>query len=160
MKLTLTKLFSKEQISKKTNKPFTSLSIKTKEHGDRFLSGFGSKETQGWREGDVIELDVTESDKLDKLGKPYLNWKLPNREDKVIERFSKIEFSLAKHDSQIRELREFIRGKFQIIGPIEVNKLKEKIELNSDGSLPPDFDVVDINADLETIYDEENGGQL
>ena len=73
-KLTLTTVIRKPMVSPRTNKPYTSLSIKAKEHGDRYLSGFGSAKTDGWKEGDVVTLEVTESEKLDKNNRPYLNW--------------------------------------------------------------------------------------
>lgn len=130
-KLTITKLFEKQQVSTRTNKPFTSLSLLTTEYGSRYLSGFGSKESSSWKIGDVVEVDVTESEKLDKNGKPYLNWSLIKKPDEM----ASIKATLAKHERLINEIVEHI-------------KMKEDDGRNSDGSLPPNFDV---NAELESL---------
>jgi len=39
-KLTLTFVKREEKISPRNNKPYTSMTIKAKEHGDRYISGF------------------------------------------------------------------------------------------------------------------------
>lgn len=44
----------------KTGRPFESLGIKTKEHGDRWLSGFGRADNKSWKVGDTIEVNVVE----------------------------------------------------------------------------------------------------
>lgn len=90
-KLTLTAVIRKAQVSARTGKPYTSLSIKAKEHGDRYLSGFGSAKTDSWKEGDVVMLEVTESEKLDKNGKPYLNWDHIDNEKLMEQRISDLE---------------------------------------------------------------------
>lgn len=79
MKVTLTKVTRTERVSQKTGKPFTSLSIKTIEHGDKFLSGFGNKDNSDWREGSQVEIETTE---VAKDGKVYLNFTTPKKEEK------------------------------------------------------------------------------
>lgn len=51
-------------------KPYTSLSIKCNEYGDKYLSGFDGKETASWKVGDTVEADVEEKGQ-------YLNFKVP-----------------------------------------------------------------------------------
>lgn len=76
MQETLTFVKRTERTSAKTGKPFTSLSIKTKEHGDQFLSGFGNKDNAHWSEGQQVEIEVTE---VEKDGKKYLNFVTPKK---------------------------------------------------------------------------------
>ena len=70
MKLTLTFVKRTPKTSQRTGKPFTSLSIKTQEYGDRYLSGFDGKETASWKEGDTVEATVEENGE-------YLNFSVP-----------------------------------------------------------------------------------
>ena len=59
-----------------SGKPYTSLSIKTQEHGDKYLSGFGNKDNEGWNEGDTVEIETKE---VVKDGKTYLNFETPKK---------------------------------------------------------------------------------
>ncbi len=95
-KLTLTTVIRKSMVSSRTNKSYTSLSIKTKEHGDRYLSGFGSAKTDSWKEGEIVTLEVTESEKLDKNGKPYLNWDHVDNEKLMEEKISYLQEEIKK----------------------------------------------------------------
>lgn len=72
-KLTLTfvKSFPKTSIS---GENYTSVSIKSKEYGDKYLSGFGNKDNQNWKVGDVVEVLVKQ---VLKDGKEYLNFEMP-----------------------------------------------------------------------------------
>src|SRR3990167_2193967 len=79
MELTITKITRNQRTSVKTGKPFTSVGIQTIEYASRWLSGFGSQVNAGWNEGDKISVEVTESAKLDKEGRPYLNFTMPQR---------------------------------------------------------------------------------
>lgn len=69
MQVTITKIFDKERTSK-AGKPFTSRAIKTNEHGEKWLSGFKGKENEGWREGDTVEIEITQNGE-------YLNYAVP-----------------------------------------------------------------------------------
>lgn len=90
-KVTLTKIFTKEEISPRTQKPYTRMSIKTQEHGDRWISGFQNKGNANWREGDTVEILLETTKKDDK---EYLNFSLPKMEDVQEEKLSKIEFKM------------------------------------------------------------------
>lgn len=70
MKVTLTAVNRTERVSKKTGKPFTSLGIKTQEHGDKWLSGFDGKQTRNWKDGDTVDIDVEQKG-------DYLNFSVP-----------------------------------------------------------------------------------
>src|SRR3990167_2050484 len=53
-------------------RPYTRLALQTKEHGANWLSGFGNQYNQNWREGDIVEIEVTT---VEKEGKHYLNFR-------------------------------------------------------------------------------------
>ena len=75
VKLTYVRAESK---TSKAGKPYESLSIKTDRYGDRFLSGFGSKETSNWKVGDEVEISVKEVASADGT-KTYLNFEYPKK---------------------------------------------------------------------------------
>lgn len=75
-KLTLTYVDRKERQGAKG--PFTSLSIKTTEYGDRFISGFGRKDNESWKVGDSVEVEAVRE--VVKDGKTYLNFDMPKSE--------------------------------------------------------------------------------
>lgn len=79
MKVKLTYVRSEEKTSQ-GGKKYTSVSIKTQQHGEKFLNGFGSKETSSWKEGDEVEVNVVEKEYN---GKTYLNFEVPNKDDKI-----------------------------------------------------------------------------
>lgn len=76
MKLTLTNVTRTPRTSQRTGKDFTSLSIKSVEYGDRFISMFGNKDNMAWKAGDVVEVTIKE---VEKDGKKYLNGEMPER---------------------------------------------------------------------------------
>ena len=57
----------------KTGKPYERCSIKTEEHGDKYLSGFGNKTTKEWQVGEEVDLIVEEKG-------DFLNFSLPKVE--------------------------------------------------------------------------------
>lgn len=78
-KLTLTGVFRNDRTSK-DGKPYVSISIKTSQYGDRYLSGFGAPWNAQWKAGDEVEVDITKKAGKDKNGKDveYLNFTKPN----------------------------------------------------------------------------------
>lgn len=93
----LTWIKSEEKTSK-AGKKFTSVSIKTDRYGDRFLSGFGSKENRDWKVGDEVELIVTEKEYN---GKSYLNFE-HKREPRLEDRVAILE-------DTVNKIREFLK---------------------------------------------------
>lgn len=55
--VTIEALSRKERVSK-TGRPFTSLGLKTKQHGAKWLSGFDSATTKNWKVGDTVEIEI------------------------------------------------------------------------------------------------------
>lgn len=58
----------------KTGKPYAMLSIKTQEHGDKWLSGFEGSVSKNWKVGDCVEFNVIPNGE-------YLNFEVPKVED-------------------------------------------------------------------------------
>lgn len=97
MQVTLTQVTRKEAQGAKG--PYTRLGIKTQEHGDLWLSGFGRRDNSSWKVGDKVEIEIKE---VEKDGKTYLNFSMPERpqalgftiEDR--DRLLRIEIALTK----------------------------------------------------------------
>lgn len=83
-------------ISKKTNKPYERVSIKTLEHGEKWLSGFGGQWNKDWKEGQEVEVTVKESG-ADPTGKPYLNFERLDPLEAMESRLSKVEEAVFGH---------------------------------------------------------------
>ena len=64
----------------KDGREYERLAIKTREYGDAWMSGFGNRVNSNWREGDTVEVNV---DRVQKDGKEYLNFSMPNIWDTV-----------------------------------------------------------------------------
>jgi hypothetical protein len=91
MKVHLTQVYrasankkGEQYISKKTGKPYERLSIKTQEHGDKWLSGFGSSWNADWQEGDEVDIVIKESG-------DYLNFERANPVDAFEARIKALE---------------------------------------------------------------------
>lgn len=93
---TITKVFRKQETSK-DGKPYTRLAIKTQERGDRYLSGFGNKWNENWKEGDVVEIEVTEATAKDKQGRPYLNFRSVSKLELLEKRIEALEAFVSKN---------------------------------------------------------------
>lgn len=81
MKVKLTYVSNTPKVSK-AGKPYTSCSIKTVEHGEEWLNGFGNAQTKSWNPGDEVEVDVYEEEYM---GKTYTKFKTLTAEDRVAE---------------------------------------------------------------------------
>lgn len=73
MQVKLVAMNRKERVSTKTGHPFTSLGIKTEQHGERWLSGFENDTTKGWNIGDVVEVELSTNG-------DYLNFSTPKKD--------------------------------------------------------------------------------
>jgi hypothetical protein len=124
MKLTYVK---RDQKTSKAGKPYTSLSIKTEQHGDRFINGFGNKENEGWKVGDEVEVNVSEKEYN---GKMYLNLEMPKIADKVndlAKEFNSIGFKLGVIGVKIDKIIGHLAG-------------HTRLDVTSNGKPLPDFD--------------------
>lgn len=90
-KATLTRVYISDKdkngvpfTAKATGKPYSKLSFKCVEHGDKWLSGFKGRENENWKEGDVVDVIVKQNGE-------YLNFDVPKAEDKLAMRVSALE---------------------------------------------------------------------
>ena len=68
---------------KKNGKPYTRMSVKVAEHGEKWISGFESPVNKGWKEGDVVAMVIKENGE-------YLNFEVPKPADKIDEKLEKV----------------------------------------------------------------------
>lgn len=89
-KITLTRVFSTDKnkdgtpLMSKLGKPYSKMSVKCVEHGDKWLSGFKGRENEHWKEGDQVDVIV-------KQNGDFLNYEVPKAEDKLAMRVSALE---------------------------------------------------------------------
>lgn len=73
-------------------RPYTRMSIKTNEYGEKWISGFQGKENSNWKEGDTVEVIIK---KTERGGTEYLNFEVPKQEDKTKDELVKISLQLS-----------------------------------------------------------------
>ena len=49
------------QLINKNGKPYTRMSVKVAEHGEKWISGFESPVNKGWKEGGVVAMVIKEN---------------------------------------------------------------------------------------------------
>ena len=129
MKATLTKVIrytegkDGQPLKTKDGRPYTRLVIKTNEHGDKTISGFENTETQNWKEGSEVEVEITENGE-------YLNFRVPKKEDKLSSELSEIKTKLGKMNFDIQTIIRHLSG-------------ENPLNLTSAGTKVPDFSEVD-----------------
>lgn len=102
-KVTLTRVFASDKnkdgtpLMSKLGKPYSKMSIKCVEHGDKWLSGFKGKENEFWKEGDQVDIIVKQNGE-------YLNYDVPKAEDKLAMRVSALEVD-------VMQLKNALAGK-------------------------------------------------
>lgn len=104
-KLTITGVWRNDRTSAQ-GKPYTSVSIKTREYGDKYLSGFGAAWNTDWQVGTEVELEVTKKPGKDKEGKivEYLNFTKPNPMEDFAKSLMSLMTRVSKLEEQMREL--------------------------------------------------------
>ena len=136
MQATITQLHSsdKDKTGKayigKTGRTYTRLGLKTREHGDKWLSGFQNQTNTNWKIGDVVEIEVEEV--AGKDGKQYLNFRMEGQEDKIWKMMTYLQ-------SQINELKKGmadVRRNFGEVPDDEVGKINEELNEVKEADLP------------------------
>ena len=84
--------------------PYTKLSFKCKEHGDKYIGGFGNKDNEGWKVGDTVEVIIKENGQ-------YLNFDMPKEVDVATERIAKLESRVMKLELAESRMTEEIYSK-------------------------------------------------
>lgn len=94
--------------------PYTKLSFKCTEYGDKYIGGFGNKANEGWKQGDTVEVIIKQNGE-------YLNFEMPKELDVATERVAKLEGRVTKlelsFERKFAELKSDLTldlgGKFQ-----------------------------------------------
>lgn len=60
MQYTLKRISRQDKVSK-AGKPYVSVGIQVAEFGEQWINGFGNKENAQWKEGDQVELTITDN---------------------------------------------------------------------------------------------------
>lgn len=98
MKLSITKIYrswkNKEgnPLKTKDGREYERVAIRCKEHGEKWLSGFGGQWNSNWQIGDEVEVDIEEDGE-------YLNFRKPDPIKKLEERVTQLEDRLEDHIS-------------------------------------------------------------
>lgn len=128
-----------QPLKTRDGRPYTSLRIKSNEHGDKWLSGFDNPQTQNWKEGDTVEVEVTQKGE-------YLNFSVPKPQDKAIAEITGLKMTVSKHEFKIAELEICIEALAYKAG-LKVKDLRALAEESRRGfaypvnDMPePDFD--------------------
>lgn len=99
-KVTITKIFTKDRVSQ-AGKPFTSLSILTEEYGEKWISGFKNEQTKNWREGDIVDIKITQKGE-------YLNFEPVMFEEKSDNFMAKINHELMGLRLQVGKIESIL----------------------------------------------------
>lgn len=146
MKVTLSNIF-REQKTSAAGKPYTSVRIKTQEHGDKQLSGFGNAGNKDWKEGDTVEINVTE--KVSN-GRTFLNFENPKPQSGPD--MKNVEVRLAFISHKVDECHEMLTRLSKKAGTLSAVE-----EARSTPAMTPNFDPSpeDINSALDSLSEEE-----
>src|SRR3990167_3671552 len=99
------------------SRPYTRLAIKTKEHGDKWLSGFENRETANWKEGDIVDIEITPNGQ-------YLNFKTLSQEDKM---WKEINRQAGEIHNLKKQMADILRN-FGQVPDEEVGKVNEELD--------------------------------
>lgn len=121
-------------------KPFTSLSIKATEYGEKYLSGFGNKDNASWNIGDEVEVEKVEE--VVKGDKTYLNFTMAQNAPKggvellaLRNDIKAVQIQSASILKELKAIRDHLSG-------------SNRLDRTSDGSPMPNFDP---DGSLETF---------
>jgi hypothetical protein len=102
-KITLTKVYVSDKnkdgtpLMSKLGKPYSKMSVKCVEHGDKWLSGFKGRENEFWKEGDQVDVIIKQNGE-------YLNYEVPKAEDKLAMKISAIEVDVMNLKNAVAKL--------------------------------------------------------
>lgn len=105
-KVKITKIFTKQETSRSTGKPYTRYGFKCNEYGDVWVSGFGSKENANWKEGDVVEVIIEK--KPNPKGGEFINFSLPKAANIAAEGLNEVLNKLTKMNLTLEIIKEAV----------------------------------------------------
>lgn len=99
MKRVLIQQISSEQKTSKGGKPYTAVGIKI---DGQFYNGLGTKETDSWKTGDTVTLELYEEEYN---GKMYKKFRVPSQVDLLTAVVKGLEARIAKLEEQITPVK-------------------------------------------------------
>lgn len=99
----------------KDGRPYSRVTIKTAEYGDKYLSGFENAVTKSWKVGDEVEIMVEEKGGAN--GVVYLNFSTPKKDDEVNQKLEQILNKLTGFGLQLEMIKEAIGIKKEFTQP-------------------------------------------
>lgn len=102
-KVTITRVYASDtdkngnKLVSKTGKPYSKLAIKTTQHGEKWLSGFKGKENENWKEGDQVDVIVTQNGE-------YLNYEVPKQTDRLEARVAALEVQVMNLNNKLAKV--------------------------------------------------------
>lgn len=77
-----------QPLKTRDGRPYIRINMQLKEYGDKWISGFGNKDNETWREGDKVDVAIEE--KGGSNGVVYLNFTMPKKEDAINEKLEQV----------------------------------------------------------------------
>jgi len=136
MNITITKIHRSDKDKEgkayvtKDGRPYTRLGLQTKEHGTKWLSGFENYTTKNWKEGDSVDVEVSEV--AGKDGTVYLNFKMISEIDKV---WKELQRQTGKIMGIEKRIADIMRN-FGEVPDTEIEKVNEDLNEVKEADLP------------------------
>ena len=113
------------ELKSKDGRPYTRLSIKAEQFGDKWISGYENAHNKDWQEGDEVEVII-------KKNGEYLNFDTPKKDDKVVEMLSLLLTKVAHLQFKVDSIYENIPKK-PLIGlkgePVDVDPFPNEVNI-------------------------------
>jgi len=139
-KVTLEAISQGKSGTNKNGKPYQMIGLKTKELGDVWINGFGNQTTQGWKQGQVVSIEIYDEEYN---GKTYKKFKSPNASDGLAERVDKLEKQMA-YIAKLNGIKDT-----QVLP----NPVQPKPTSHNQGNVSQDpFDEIDLNDDSSVPF--------
>lgn len=127
---------------------YTRVTLKVASQGNRYISGFGSPENENWQIDDEVNISITESDKKDRNGLPYLNFTMPKKANPDMDRFASTLNNIQYQNGEILQLLSKIVGKVDALDEL----IRWKQEVNSQ-HIPLAKTPININGSSKDIIE-------
>lgn len=132
IKVKLTKIYTTNVDKNKqplmaNGRPYTRMSIKCEQYGEKWISGFQNASNKDWKEGDEVEIVLKQNGE-------YLNFETLKKDDKLVDMLSQLLTKVGKIDAKIDLIADGMN-------------LKGKLEDKYGKSSEPDYPDDKINVD-------------
>ena len=83
-----------QPLKTKDGRPYTRITIRCAEYGDKFLSGFDNFQSQNWKQGDTVDIEVEQKGE-------YLNFKIPNKFEKLENEITSLKLRITNLEKKV-----------------------------------------------------------